>query len=211
MSRCLPSPTDPKMLLFKSFCTSQFPHKSANLAFMITNIKNKLTNLCGNRLLQNNFTNSFCEIRLDSQPGRGGASHLPILPRRDEICILLPNNQRQHRTVHAQKSVLPYRGTPLIRKLTAPGPYRRPIPRVSGRSQGGGCFLMGEVPLCALCYPPLRESQCGRCTEERSILPAFVPITDPFDTVELIPTLGALPPPRRARPGPGPHMPRVPG
>ena len=25
------------------------------------------------------------------------------------------------------------------------------------------------------------------------------------NTVELIPTLGALPPPRRARPGPGPH------
>jgi len=29
------------------------------------------------------------------------------------------------------------------------------------------------------------------------------------NTVELIPTLGALPPPRRVRPGPGPHRSRV--
>ena len=26
----------------------QFPHKSVNLSFIITNIKNKLTDLCGN-------------------------------------------------------------------------------------------------------------------------------------------------------------------
>ena len=25
-----------------------------------------------------------------------------------EICVLLPNNQRQHRTLHIQKKVLPY-------------------------------------------------------------------------------------------------------
>ena len=27
------------------------------------------------------------------------------------------------------------------------GPYRRPMPRVLGGSEGGGRFLMGEVPL----------------------------------------------------------------
>ena len=32
----------------KSFCKSQFPHKSVNLSFIITDTKNKLTNLYGN-------------------------------------------------------------------------------------------------------------------------------------------------------------------
>ena len=40
-----------------------------------------------------------------------------------------------------------YRGTSLIRKRTSLGPYRRPLPRVLGGFQAGGCFLMGEVPL----------------------------------------------------------------
>ena len=40
-----------------------------------------------------------------------------------------------------------YRGTSLSRNCTPLGPYRRPIPRVLGGSQGGGRFLMGEVPL----------------------------------------------------------------
>ena len=66
-----------------------------------------------------------------------------------------------------------YRGTSLIRNRPTLGPYRRPMLRVQGGSQGGGCFLMGEVPLYALCYSPLRESRCGRCTEERSSLAAF--------------------------------------
>ena len=36
-----------KMFL-KSLCRSQLPHKSVNLSFTITNIKDKLTDLCGN-------------------------------------------------------------------------------------------------------------------------------------------------------------------
>ena len=40
-----------------------------------------------------------------------------------------------------------YRGTSLIRKLTPPGSYRRPMPRVLSWSQGDGRFLMGQVPL----------------------------------------------------------------
>ena len=46
----------------KSFCKSRFPHKSVNSSFIITDIKNKLTDLCGNRLLHNNFINSLYEI-----------------------------------------------------------------------------------------------------------------------------------------------------
>ena len=51
----------------------------------------------------------------------------------------------------------PYRGTSLIRIRTPLGPYRRPMPRVLGGSQGGGRFLMGEVPL--------HESLSGRARE----------------------------------------------
>ena len=40
-----------------------------------------------------------------------------------------------------------YRGTSQMRKRTPLGPYRRPMPRVPGGSQGGGRFLMGEVTL----------------------------------------------------------------
>ena len=40
-----------------------------------------------------------------------------------------------------------YRGTSLTRKRTPLGPYSRPMPRVVWVSQGGGRFLMGEIPL----------------------------------------------------------------
>ena len=38
----------PPQVTLKSFCRSQFPHKSVHLSFTITNIKNELTNLCRN-------------------------------------------------------------------------------------------------------------------------------------------------------------------
>ena len=47
----------------------------------------------------------------------------------------------------AGTAVSAYRGASLIRKCTPLGPYRRPMPRLLGGSYGGGCFLMGEVPL----------------------------------------------------------------
>jgi len=50
-------------VFFKSFCRSELPHKSFNVSFYIANMTNTLTNLCGNRLLQNDFENTFCEIR----------------------------------------------------------------------------------------------------------------------------------------------------
>ena len=51
-------------VFFKSFCRSQLSHKFVNLSFTISNIKNKLTELCGNRLFKNDFINTFCEIKL---------------------------------------------------------------------------------------------------------------------------------------------------
>ena len=35
-------------VFLKSFCRSQLPHKSVRLSFTITDIKNKLMDLCGN-------------------------------------------------------------------------------------------------------------------------------------------------------------------
>ena len=40
-----------------------------------------------------------------------------------------------------------YRGSSLIRNHLPLGPCFRPMPRVLGGSQGGGSFLMSEVPL----------------------------------------------------------------
>ena len=42
-------------VFFKALCRSQLPHESDNLSFPVTNVKSKLTNLCGNRLLQNDL------------------------------------------------------------------------------------------------------------------------------------------------------------
>jgi hypothetical protein len=47
------------------FRKSRFPHKSVNLSCVTTNIKDKLTDLCGNLLLQDDITNSFCETNAD--------------------------------------------------------------------------------------------------------------------------------------------------
>ena len=53
----------PHKSFFKSICRSQVPQTSINTSFTITNVKNKLTDLCGNWLSQNDFKNSLCEIR----------------------------------------------------------------------------------------------------------------------------------------------------
>ena len=42
-----------------------------------------------------------------------------------------------------------YTGASLTRKRNPLEPYRRPVPRVLGGPEGGGRFLMGEVPLYA--------------------------------------------------------------
>ena len=51
------------------------------------------------------------------------------------------------RSYPEKKSAVPYRGTSLIKKRTPLGPYRRPMPRVPGGSEGGWRFLLGKVPL----------------------------------------------------------------
>ena len=81
-----------------------------------------------------------------------------------ETGIVLPNNQRQHRTLHILKDVrcpthcasrgrflapqrrtCLYRGTLLIRHTPLLGPYRRTIPRALWWSWGGGQFLVSEA------------------------------------------------------------------
>ena len=49
---------------------------------------------------------SVCEASIADVPHLGGAP--PECLEDEEIGILLPNNQRQHRTLHIQKGVLPY-------------------------------------------------------------------------------------------------------
>ena len=46
----------------KSFCKGQSSHKSVNLSFIITNMKDQSTDLCGDWLLQNAFINTLREI-----------------------------------------------------------------------------------------------------------------------------------------------------
>ena len=48
--------------VYRFVVQNQFPHKSVSVSFIITNIKKKMTDLCGNWLLQNKFMNTFCEI-----------------------------------------------------------------------------------------------------------------------------------------------------
>ena len=47
-------------VFFKSICRSQLPHKSVNVSFIISDIQNKLTDLGGNRLLQNDVNFVLC-------------------------------------------------------------------------------------------------------------------------------------------------------
>ena len=68
----------PQIVLAKSFCKSRFPHKSVNLSAIITNIKNELSDVCGNELLQNDVVNTFYEIRAlprDDHPHLEHLSH----------------------------------------------------------------------------------------------------------------------------------------
>jgi len=48
------------------------------------------------------------EVPLYGGPVEGARLLMSKTPMQREIGILLPNNQRQHRTLHIQKDVLPY-------------------------------------------------------------------------------------------------------
>ena len=53
----------PHEVFLKSFYKSQFPHKSVNLYFISVIINDKLMDLWGRWLLQNDVKNNLCEIR----------------------------------------------------------------------------------------------------------------------------------------------------
>ena len=76
---CSPPGTDLLLqnVFTQSFRESRFPHKSINLSFIITNTKNKLTDLRREPLLQNDLINTFCE--LGSAPGRVGVFSASVL------------------------------------------------------------------------------------------------------------------------------------
>ena len=78
--RLLPSDAQQVYLnqnVLKSFCRSQLPHKSINFPFTITNIKNMMKDLCGDRLLKNDLKKTLCEIKVQvstAAPGRAGSN-----------------------------------------------------------------------------------------------------------------------------------------
>ena len=76
-------------------------------------------------------------------------SEAPLYVTRVKSLILLIYGVSQHsRTADVDVGgASDYRGTSLTRKRTSLGPYRRPMPRVLGGSQGGGRFLRSEVTL----------------------------------------------------------------
>ena len=78
---------DPKMAVLSHtkclqlFCKSQFPHKFVKSSFIIAKLKNKLTNFCKNRLLQNDFKHFLWdEVVLEVQQGYLRSSPLPFCP-----------------------------------------------------------------------------------------------------------------------------------
>jgi hypothetical protein len=54
---------------------NEFPHKSVNLSFTITDINNNLTDSYGNGLLQDDLKNTLCERK--NGIGAGGEGMVP--------------------------------------------------------------------------------------------------------------------------------------
>ena len=103
-------------VLSKSFCRSQLPQQSVNVSLTITKIKNKSTELCGNSLLQNDFTNTLCEI--SACPGA------PLsLAETWSICVPW--------CIVCARVGMParYKGISFIRDSAPLGPYCRDMPR----------------------------------------------------------------------------------
>ena len=85
-------------------------------------------------------------VRGQTCPGRNpGNDHLEIGGEESHVlapaakCIVCSYT-------HNPDDVANYRGNSLTTKCTPLGPYPRPMPRDLGGGQGGGRFLMGEVP-----------------------------------------------------------------
>ena len=56
------TPSLPHRFSLYSFCKSQFPHKSVNISFSITDIKNKLTDLSGIDICKTEYAIAAAEV-----------------------------------------------------------------------------------------------------------------------------------------------------
>ena len=59
-------------VFFKSFCKIQIPHKSVNLSFAVDNMKNKLTDLCGNRRVEIDVKHNIVRGQIQMQAVKPG-------------------------------------------------------------------------------------------------------------------------------------------
>ena len=75
MPVCAPLGSYLTELIYWLVLESQLPHKGVNVSLTITNIKNKLTDLCGICLLWNNFKNTLCQTRSLSPVGLAENHH----------------------------------------------------------------------------------------------------------------------------------------
>ena len=72
-------------VFIKSSCKSQLPQISVNSSFIITNMRNQLTDLCGNWLLQNNFVSAFCERISEVRNSETKTAPRRVHPSRTEL------------------------------------------------------------------------------------------------------------------------------
>ena len=106
-------------VFIKSFYKSQFPQKSVNISSIITYMKDKWTDLCGNWLWQNDFINTVCWMNPDLPVvrcifARQGAER----PRGLALVLLRRSRERACRETHNVNSFGPW---VQIRKVTRSG------------------------------------------------------------------------------------------
>ena len=112
-------------VFIKMFCKSHVWHKSVDFFFISTNIKNKLTDLCGNRLLQNDLINTLCEMSFQRE----------ICPRRGSdrpASVWMPPNRGGclYRVILVQLIITRYKSLPFVpgKDLQGSGPRIRWCP-----------------------------------------------------------------------------------
>ena len=71
-------------------------------------------------------------------------------------------------------------GTSLTRKHTPLGPYRMPMSRVLGGSQGGGRFVMSKAPLYANCSRCICDHLHPDCGTHETVTARFRPWLEPL-------------------------------
>jgi hypothetical protein len=80
-------------------------------------------------------------------PARSAQPALDTKPRQSVLFHTQASRLSSEDGHSAPPVVSLYKGTSLIRKRYLLGPSSRPVPKILGRSWGGGRFLMSEVPL----------------------------------------------------------------